>query len=111
MDPCRGAPVQGGMGPSVVVKVHVGIDAFFGIPVIGIFASVDLLVFEAPPEAFDKGIIQCPASAVHGDFDSIFLEQTNPLLPGEGIRLSFHYNSTNIRGVVRIGIPVSVEPE
>jgi len=57
--------VQGGMPPNFIVPPHVLLNAFEQFYRILLWIKVDVLVFEASPEAFNKGIVGGSSFAVH----------------------------------------------
>jgi len=48
-----------------------------------IVSQVDLLIFQAAPEALGKDIIQCPPFAIHTDLDAECFERLYDLRTGE----------------------------
>ena len=67
------------MWPPVVVEVQIPSDGGSGFGHIGIGLEVDLLVFDALPDSFDKDVVAPGTLAIHADPDAIGDQQT-----GEG---------------------------
>lgn len=67
----------------VVVKVKVFFKTIVQFQSIGVGAKVNVLVFDAPPEPFDKDIVQCPAPSVHTDGNLPVLQHLCELPGGE----------------------------
>jgi len=62
------------MEPFGVVSVEVNTQATVSVKHRWIFHDVDVVVFDRPPQPFDKNIVKDQSSSVHADFDLV-LEQ------------------------------------
>src|SRR4029077_9370586 len=67
----------------LIVEIEPGANTGFGLGHTRIGVEVDLLVFEASPQPFDKDVVHAPALAVHTDGDPVILQRAGEILAGE----------------------------
>ncbi len=71
------------MGPLMIIEVKVGRQASSQFGHRGIVLEVDVLVFEATPQAFDEDIVQSSATSIHTDADGGSFKTGRELIGGE----------------------------
>ena len=67
----------------VIVETEPGADAGPGLGNCRIGVKIDLLVFEAAPQPFDKDVVHAPAFAIHADHDAMPLQGAGKVVAGE----------------------------
>jgi hypothetical protein len=92
-----GPVAQGLMGPLVVVKTEVGVEAGSGLPSVRVGFQVDLLVLHRAPQPLHKEIIRVPPLPVHADLDSVLLQEAGERLAGK----LAHWSVLKISGLSR----------
>ena len=71
------------MGPLMIVKVKIGGQASRQFRHRGVVLEVDVLIFEATPQAFDEDIVQSSTTTIHTDVDGGAFQTSRELIGGE----------------------------
>src|SRR4051812_44417652 len=77
------AVVERLMRPLGVVEPEIAVNSVAGVPWMTIVGQIDLLIFQAAPQALGKDVIQCPPLAIHTDLDARRFERLGNLWTGE----------------------------
>ena len=67
----------------MIVEVEVPSQAALRFMKVGVVVQVDLLVFHAAPQTFDKDVVETAAAAVHADADPGFIEPAGEIVARE----------------------------
>jgi len=71
------------MRPDLIIEVDVPVEPLLRVTNRLVRVGIDLLILEAPPEAFHKYVISPTAAAIHTDLDALVLQQPRELQTGK----------------------------